>query len=273
MLATLVIVFREMIEAGLVIGIVLAATRTVPRRTAYVSGGVVAGVLGACLIAAFAGSIAAAMQGMGQEIFNASILLLAVLMLGWHNIWMAQHGRVIASEMKTLGAEVRTGKKSLLALAAVVAIAVLREGSEVVLFLYGILASENSTVGSMLLGGLLGVVLGGAMSALIYYGLMRIPVRHLFAVTSGLITLLAAGLAAQAAKFLQQGGVISIFQKKLWDTSGILSDSSIVGKALHVLVGYTDRPNGLQLLVYVLTCAVITLLMKRVAKRNARASS
>ena len=90
MLASLVIVFREVIEAGLIVGIVLAATRSVPRRGWWVAGGVLAGTLGACLVAAFAGELGALFNGSGQELFNAAILLVAVGMLTWHNAWMAE---------------------------------------------------------------------------------------------------------------------------------------------------------------------------------------
>src|SRR5262249_22741968 len=140
-LASLIIVFREVFEAGLIVGIVLAATRGIVHRGNYVAGGIGAGGLGAALIAAFAGAIEEAFAGRGQEIFNATILLLAVLMLSWHNLWMASHGREMAREMKALGHAVAAGDKSLVAMAVVVAVAVLREGAEVVLFLYGIAAS------------------------------------------------------------------------------------------------------------------------------------
>src|ERR1700760_1847558 len=109
MLASLLIVFREIIEAGLIVGIVLAATQGVPRRGLWVAYGVIGGVLGACLVAAFAGEIEGLFQGSGQEIFNASVLLLAVCMLTWHNVWMAGHGREMAREMKAVGAEVSAG--------------------------------------------------------------------------------------------------------------------------------------------------------------------
>jgi len=93
MLATLLIVFREVIEAGLIVGIVLAASRGVSRRSLFVGYGVAGGVLGACIVATFAGEIESLFQGSGQDIFNASVLLLAVCMLTWHNVWMACHGR------------------------------------------------------------------------------------------------------------------------------------------------------------------------------------
>ena len=136
MLATLIIVFREVLEAGLVVGIVLAASRGVPRRGLWVSGGCTAGVLGAIIVAGFASQIANAVEGIGQELFNATILFVAVCMLGWHNIWMSRHGRELAAESTRIGNEVRAGSRPLYALALVCGIAVLRECSEIVLFLY-----------------------------------------------------------------------------------------------------------------------------------------
>src|SRR6476620_2595950 len=153
MLATLLIVFREIIEAGLIVGIVLAATKGVRRRGIWVSYGVIACVAGACLVAAFASEIGALFQGSGEELFNASILLLAVGMLTWHNVWMASHGRAIAQEMREVGMAVASGGRPLAALAIVCGVAVLREGSEIVLFLYGIAASGTSGR-PLLVGGL-----------------------------------------------------------------------------------------------------------------------
>src|SRR6185312_14549928 len=141
MLAALIIVFREVFEAGLIVGIILAVTRSVPQRGLWITGGVAGGVLGACIVAMFAGLLSEAFAGSGQELFNATILLIAVVMLTWHNVWMSRHGRELAAEIKAAGEAVVAGRSSLAALAIVVGIAVLREGSEVVLFLYGILAN------------------------------------------------------------------------------------------------------------------------------------
>jgi high-affinity iron transporter len=270
MLATLIIVFREVIEAGLVVGVVLAASRGVPRRAAMVAHGVFGGVVGASLVAAFAGEIASLFQGAGQELFDATILFLAVAMLTWHNVWMAGHGRAMAQEIRSLGAEVVAGRRPILALGIVVGVAVLREGSEVVLFLYGIAASGGTSTATMLAGGALGVLGGAAVSALIYLGLLAIPASRLFAATSGLITLLAAGLAAQAVAFLQQAGIAELLTTPVWDTSWLLSDDSILGRLLHTLVGYTDQPDGAQIIVYLLTIAVILVLMHRIGGRARR---
>jgi high-affinity iron transporter len=264
MLGTLLIVFREVIEAGLIVGIVLAATKGVAGRGLWVSFGVAGGVVGACLVAAFAGALAALFQGAGQELFNAAILLIAVAMLTWHNVWMASHGREMSRELKAVGAEVRAGGRSLLAMAVVVGVAVLREGSEVVLFLYGIAAGGGATMAGMLTGGVLGVLLGAGLSALMYLGLLAIPAHRLFAATTGLITLLAAGLASQAAAFLQQAGLITVLQTPLWDTSGVLKEDSMLGRLLKTLIGYTDQPNGLQLIAWVAVVVMMLTLMRLV---------
>ena len=131
MLAALIIVFREVFEAGLIVGIVLAVTGSVPHRNRWIGGGVLAGALAACIVAAFAGALSQLFAGMGQELFNAAILAVAVIMLTWHNVWMARHGREMAGEMRAVGQAVADGTTSLLALAVVVGVAVLREGSEV----------------------------------------------------------------------------------------------------------------------------------------------
>ena len=271
MLATLLIVFREVLEAGLIVGIVLAATKGVPGRGVWVAFGVVAGLAGACIVAAFASEIGELFEGSGQELFNACVLILAVGMLTWHNVWMASHGREIAQDMKRVGSEVASGERPLLALAVVCGLAVLREGSEVVLFLYGVFASGGTSVPGMIFGGILGVLAGAAVSALLYLGLLAIPTRRLFSVTSGLITLLAAGLAAQAVAFLQQGGYVEILTSTVWDTSWLLPEDSLAGRLLHTLIGYTDRPSAAQLVVYLFTVALILTLMY--SQRRSRAAT
>ena len=114
---------------------------------------------------------------------------------------------------------------------------------------------------SMLGGGALGLLAGGAAGLALYLGLLRIPIRHLFTVTSGLIVLLAAGMAAQAAGFLIQADWLPAWRQPLWDTSAILSDRSLLGQILHVLVGYNDRPAGMQVAFYLATLLLIGGLM------------
>jgi high-affinity iron transporter len=272
MLQTLIIVFREVLEASLVIGIVLAATRGVARRNRWVALGIAAGVAGAAVVALFADVIAGALEGFGQELFNAGVLCIAVLMLGWHNVWMSRHGRELAMEMSAVGKAVSSGHRPLYALMTVVALAVLREVSEVVLFLYGVAAGGNG-VASMIGGGAAGIALGGAAGALLYLGLLRIPQKRLFEVTSLLILLLAAGMASQCAFFLIQAGYLPDLTPALWDTSAILPEGSIPGRVLHALVGYDEHPAGMQMLFYALTLVVIGVSMKLFGRSPPRAAA
>jgi high-affinity iron transporter len=259
MLGTLIVVFREVIEAGLIIGIVMAATRGVAGRGRMILLGIAAGVLGAVIVALFAGAISQAFEGAGQEMFNAAILGIAVVMLMWHNAWMARHGREIAAEMRQVGAAVSEGSRPLTALAVVVGLAVLREGSEVVLFLYGIMAS-GTTEADLLAGGLLGIGAGAAFTALTYFGLLAIPTRYIFSVTSWLIALLAAGMAAQSVQFLNAAGVLLALDNTVWDTSSVLSESTIFGRLMHTLIGYSERPSLMQLIVYIGVLVLMYLL-------------
>jgi len=261
MLGTGLLVFREVLEAALIVSIVFAATRGVPGRGLWVGGGIGAGVVGAVVVALFASSIAAAVSGMGQELFNASILLAAVAMIAWHAIWMASHGRELATQMKSVGSAVQQGSRPLSALLIVVAIAVLREGSEVVLFLYGQSAS-GAGIGEIAGGIAVGVVGGVAVGFLLYFGLLGIPMRYFFSATNWLMLLLAAGLASQAAGFLIQADVLPALGNRIWDTSALLSDASLVGKTLHTLVGYDARPAGMQLLFYAVTAVAIAIGMR-----------
>ena len=262
MIGALIIVFREVIEAGLIIGIVLAATRGSTGSRIWIAGGTLAGVAGACLVAVFMGAIGQAFGGFGQELFNAAILSAAVLMLAWHNIWMAGHGKAMADELFTAGREAAQGSRTPIALAVVVGAAVTREGAEVVLFLFGIAASDGSGPYGMITGGLAGLVLGAALSALTYLGLLKVPQRHIFSVTSWLIAFLAAGMASQAASYLQRAGAIDIMGQTLWNSSWLLKESSILGRVLHTLIGYADHPSLLQMVVYAITLAAIVTLTR-----------
>jgi high-affinity iron transporter len=273
MLGALIIVFREVIEAGIVVGIVMAVTQGIPGAKFWIAAGIAAGVGGAVLVACFAEAIANAMQGIGQELFNGSILAIAVLMLTWHNIWMASHGRQMAAEMRQIGEEVKSGSRSLAALAVVVGVAVMREGSEIVLFLYGLAVAGGSSAASLILGSILGLIAGCAVSALTFLGLVTIPPRHLFRVTTVLITFLAAGLAAQSVLFFQQAGILTALSQTAWDTSAILSDTSLFGRVLHTLIGYSDQPSILQVVVYALTLTIIFTLSKVFSPRRKRGAA
>lgn len=262
MLATAVIVFREVLEAALIIGIIAAATRTVPNSKRWLAAGVLVGLIGAGIVAAFTDVIGSLASGIGQEIFNAIVLGIAVLMLAWHNIWMASHGAALAASAKSVGKAISDGKRECSILLVIVGLAVLREGAETVLFLYGIAASGESGQSSMLLGGMLGMLSGIALGYTIYAGLLRVPMRWFFTATGVLVLLLAAGMASQAAHFLIQADLLPSLAAPVWDTSKVLPENGLPGMLLHSLIGYDAQPSGMQVVFYLSVMTAIAVGMK-----------
>lgn len=262
MLPTAIIVFREVLEAALIIGIIAAATRAIPGRNRWLAAGVAAGLAGAGIVALGTERIAELASGVGQEIFNATVLGIAVVMLAWHNLWMSSHGAALAASARGVGGEIRDGRRECSVLLIVVGLAVLREGSETVLFLYGIAASDGGASWPMLAGGLAGIAAGVVVGYAVYAGLLRIPLRWFFTATGILVLFLAAGMASQAARFLIQADVLPSLAAPLWDTSALLPQTSITGTLLRSLVGYEDRPAGMQVAFFVLVFVTIGAGMK-----------
>lgn len=261
MFSTAVVVFREVLEAALIIAIVLGASRGIPGRGRWVAGGIALGLLGAFGVALLANAASSAFSGNGQAMFNAAILLTAVAMLTWHNVWMSSHGRQMSAELNAVGMKVQSGDRPLAALMIVTLAAVMREGSEAVLFLWAIATGGEQGM-NMVAGGLGGVAAGVIVGLSLYAGMLRIPVRHFFTVASWMVVLLAAGLAAQAAGFMNQFGLLPSLGYRIWDTSGVLSQNSLPGQLLHTLVGYTARPSGIEVLFYVGTLLFMLILMQ-----------
>jgi len=271
MLGIALLVFREVLEAALIVTIVAAATRGVVGRGRFIGGGIGLGVVGAIIVALFAGAIADAVGGSGQELFNACVLLAAVLMIGWHVIWMSSHGRELTQQMQSVGQSVKAGSSSLAMLLAVVALAVLREGSEIVLFLYG-MAAGGAGKTDLFLGIPVGIAGGVAVGFALYFGLLRIPLRYFFSATNWMLILLAAGLASTAARFLIQANWLPAWDNQLWNTSALLDNGSVVGKAMHILVGYDARPAGMQIAFWLVTAIVLVSGMRWMTRGHVASS-
>lgn len=257
MLATFVIFFREILEIAIILGIIAAATRGVVGRAKWIFGGIAGGLIGAAAVAYFAEVIAGWMHGMGQEMFNATILFIAAFMIGWTVVWMKKHVREMVAKIKHVGSKVQEGELPMYALATVVSVCMWREGSEIVLFMYGIITATDESLARIIMGGFAGAAIAGVLGYGIYIGLVKIPVKHFFKVTECVLVLLAAGLAMQATGYLIAADMVSPLVPEVWDTSHLLSDDSIIGQILHAMVGYTSTPAMTQLLVYAGTIGAI----------------
>jgi high-affinity iron transporter len=267
MSAAALIVFREVLEAALVIGILLAASRGVANRALIATSGIAAGLLGSFIIAMAAGAVADGASEASSDIFNAAILGAAVSMLGWHNVWMRRHASAAAARMHAFGSGIAGGTIPSWVLGCAIALIVLREGSETALFLYGI-AATGEKAGPMFLGSVVGLAGGMTVGLMMYAGVLVIPARYFFNVTGVMILFLCAGLASDAAGYLVQAGTIPALHDSLWDTSGVLDEGSLIGQCLHALLGYDSKPAGVQILAYLATLAIIGGAMFAVTRDN-----
>ncbi|MEJ8839035.1 FTR1 family iron permease [Ramlibacter sp. AN1133] len=271
MFAAALIVFRESLEAALFVGIVAAATRQLAGRSRWLAGGVGLGVFGAILLALSAQQISERFEGMGQDLVNIAVLSVALAMLLWHCIWVSAHSREMALQARQLGSSVQQGQRAPWALLVAVALAVLREGAETVLFVGGALTGAGAGAvhpGEVVVSCALGVFSGVGAGLVIYGGLSRLPTRHVFATTNALIAILAGSIASQLVKALAQAGFLERGTTPLWDTSAALAPDSAFGTFLHALMGYDARPSAAQIASYVGVLALIyagTRLMRRTA--------
>lgn len=269
MFNTGLILFRESLEAALFVGIVAASTRGVPMRGRWLAVGVAIGVFGSFLMAAGMESIASLADGIGQDLLAVIILSLALTMLAWHCIWVSPHAREMAQAARALGVSAARGSSSLWALSLAVAMSVLREGAETVLFVGGLMSGASDGHLSMLTGAAIGLSGGVLTGLLIYAGLARVKSQHLFSVTNILILFLAGSLASQLAKTLNQAGLVTLLSEPAWNSSGLLPGDSSLGILLHALVGYEPSPSMLQLVFYVATSSLIWLAAKEMTRRAA----
>jgi high-affinity iron transporter len=226
MLSTAIIIFRETLEIAMIIGIMLAATQGLANRMIWIVGGAAGGLLGAGLIAVLAKTISASLSGMGQEFFNALILFTAALLIGWTTLWVRANARTLKTHLHKAGQDLKDGQLPLYSLAIVIGLALLREGSEIVLFIYGMTLSSQST-SSIVAGTLLGLGFGSAAGVMLYYGLLKIPMRYMMEVISWLLIFMVAGLASQGVGHLLSAGFFSEWSRPIWDISWLLSNDSL----------------------------------------------
>ncbi len=256
MLSTAIVIFREAFEISLILSIVLAATNDLPKRMPWIGAGVAAGVGGSVLMGLFAEKIAALAEGLGQEVTNAVILFAAAFFIGWTAIWMRQHARRVTQHIKKMGADISEGILPLSTLAVVIGLSILREGSEIVLFLYSMTLSEQS-LASIISGTIVGFIGGVAFGMAVYYGLVKLSVQYMMRVTGWILILLVCGLSSKGAEFLSAAGYFSSLSKTVWNTSWLVSDGSAAGKLLSGLIGYSAQPTEIQVIFYAGTLAIL----------------
>jgi len=249
MLASLLLTFREGLEAALIVSIILSYLKQIghqDRRNVVWTAVAAASVLSLALALGLQ-AVGAEFEGKAEQIFEGTAMLLAVGVLTWMIFWMRYQSRRIKS---TLEAEIRVAANQghNLALFTIAFMAVFREGVETALFLTA--ASFVSDGPATWTGSVIGLAVAVVVGWLIYTSTARLNVRRFFDVNSILLLIFAAGLFAHGIHEFQEAGWLPTLVDEVWNLKPVLDDESTVGAVLRTLVGYNDNPNLLEALSY-----------------------
>lgn len=270
------IVWRESVEALLVVGILyswLSRSEAGRRGLPWLWGGVAGGLLLACALAAVLLGISSWLTESAQQWFQTLMALVACALVVQMVVWMRRHGRGLKRELEA-GAAAQIGGQQWWGLFALVMIAVAREGSETVVFLYGTILSsqEKGDVGAMLLAGAAGFAVALLTFWLLQLGGRIITWRRFFKLTEALLLLLAGALLVSATDRLISLDVLPAWIDPVWDTSGFLDTSGGLGKLLADFAGYRATPALSQLLIWLGYWGVVGWLLRRTSNPPAPAA-
>lgn len=265
MLPGLLLAFREGLEAALIVGIVLGILQKLqrPDRARIVWLSTLCAIVLSLLIALGLTALGAELEGTAEELFEGFTMLLAALVLTWMIFWMQRQGRTVRQglemQMRQAVSSNQTGE-----LFWVPFVAVLREGIELALFLTA--AVMASSAQQTWIGGLIGLVLAGAVAWGVFATTIRLNVRQFFQVTGAILVVFAAGLLARGVHEFVEVGWLPALVEHVWNTAVILDDRSTLGQVARSLLGYRSSPSLAELIAYVGYLATVLVLLWRTSR-------
>ena len=250
MFNTFLITLREGLEAALIIGIVLAFLNQTGKRQWFQQ--VWLGTAAAILVSVVAGVVlflsVGAFEGNAEKIFEGIAMLTAAGILTWMVFWMRKQAANIKQQLHAQIQAAISGGSSI-AITGLAFVAVVREGIETVLFLFGATRSAESTVLNVA-GGIAGIAIAVVIGYGVYKGTSRLNLRTFFNTTGLLLILFAAGLLAHGIHEFQEAGIIPIVIEHLWDINNILPEKSVFGMFFTAVFGYNGNPSLIEVAAY-----------------------
>ena len=254
---------REGLEAGLVVGILIAYLHRTG-RSAQVPR-VWLGVGSAVLVSLGLGALLTfGPQGLtfeAQEAIGGSLSIVAVAFVTWMIFWMAGHARELSGELRgKVDRAVDHGAGwSLVVLAA---LAVGREGLETALFLWA--ASRAAGTGAEpLLGALAGIAVAVLLAWLVARGAVRLNLSAFFTVTGALLVLVAGGVLAYGVHDLQEAGILPGLHFRAFDVSAQIPPASVTGTLLKGVFNFSPATTWLEAAAWVLYVVPVMYLFLR----------
>ncbi len=263
----LFIVWRESVEALLVVGILYAWLKNGDAQARhglpYLWAGVVIGLLAAVALGAALVGFTEVLSGDAQDYFQTAMVLVACVLIVQMVLWMKSHGRMLKRDMER-SLQKSTQDGHWWGIALLVALAIAREGSETAVFLYGVGFGQSGHVNA---SQYLAIFIGFDLALLTFYLLQLggkiFSWRSFFRVTEIMLLFLAAGLFETGVDRLIDIEILPVIVNQVWNSSAILDDSSTVGSLVATLTGYRAHPAGMNLVAYAVYWIVIYLLVRR----------
>lgn len=258
MLKIAIIIFREFLEVSILLGIIFAATKNIRNRLFYITSGVMIGIVCSAILTFWARSLQHTFHENGDEIFDVAVMILTIILIGFSSLWMSNANRKIRSNVDNVICDLEQNIFSKIMLTLLIASTIFREGAEIVLYMITFVQAHKSDPGvNYILGFAIGAAGGTIAGIAIYYGLIKVATRYIFKICFTLLVFIAAGLAVQAAGILSSTGLVTSYHTVVWDSSWLISDYSIMGQFLKIMIGYKAKPSGLQIIAYLATLATL----------------
>lgn len=272
MIQSFIIMFRESLEAALIVGIVLSYLKKSgqQRQAPSVYRGAAAGAAASILAAYGFSRWSGGFTGRREEIFEGVMMLAGALLLTTLILWMIN--RASKAQAAEIERRVERGLAGRGGLFLLVFVSIMREGVESVIFL----AAAGAGGGQSLAGALLGMTAALILGAALFFGLIRIRLSRFFAVTNVLLILFAAGLVAHGLHELQEAGLLPVLVEQVYDINPpltapesfpLLHDKGYLGGLAAGLFGYNGDPSLLELGGYfAYLCGVALLWLKSIRR-------
>lgn len=264
--ASFVVVFRETLEAALVVGIILAFLYRINQKQfrRYVYLGVAFAVAASIVTAVIFQVVAGGFEGRAEQLFEGSTMVVAAALLSWMIMWMFKQRMHLKRhvEEKVSRAVEKQEKLELFLLSFV---AVFREGVETVIFLGAATFASGQNV---FVGGTLGIAFALGVSYLFFTAAKKVNLRVFFNVTSLLLVLFAAGLVAHGVHEFQEAQVLPMTIEHVWNTNWLLNENSFVGGLAKSLFGYNGDPSLLEIIIHAAYLTVIGYIFVRMNRAN-----
>ncbi len=237
-----VIILRETLEAAILIGILISISNSVSIKPYWFFLSLTLGILSAVGYAVSLGSISGWFDYAGQEVVNATIQYLI-------------YSCLLATAVLTANGHLRPRLSLTLAMASAAMLAMIREGSEIIIFFTGFLSKEG-VMTQALTSGFIGLTIGMSVGALCYFSIISCPKKTRVKLQITLLSFIAAGMVAQATQLLIQADWLPS-SSQLWNSSNILSEQSTVGQLAYATFGYEATPTPIEVYAYLIALLLI----------------